>query len=173
MSNIVKYIDLKNHTYYFFDDIINIKNFDLNNVKIDKKSYKNILIYYNGYLTAKDSKYLKSTCVNPLYLIFNKVNGYFEETNESKYLMLVPLNESKEKIKKYKKLWIKIRDLIRSITKNSDDYDENYMKIKFNADDELPLNKMIEILTMTIVVRAVFREIINIIHKMNVCINYK
>ena len=47
------------------------------------------------------------------------------------------------------------------------------MKIKFNADDELPLNKMIEILTMTIVVRAVFREIINIIHKMNVCINYK
>ena len=158
MSNIVKYIDLKNHTYYFFDDIINIKNFDLNNVKIDKKSYKNILIYYNGYLTAKDSKYLKSTCVNPLYLIFNKVNGYFEETNESKYLMLVPLNESKEKIEKYKKLWIKIRDLIRSITKNSDDYDENYMKIKLNADDELPLNKMIEIPTMTIVVRAVFHE---------------
>ena len=173
MSNIDKDIDLKNHTYYFFDDIINIKNFDSNNVKIDKKSYKNILIYYNGYLTAKDSKYLKSNCVNPLYLIFNKVNGYFEETNGNKYLMLVPLNESKEKIEKYKKLWIKIRDLIRSITKNSDDYDENYMKIKFNADDELPLNKMIEILTMTIVVRAVFREIINIIHKMNVCINYK
>ena len=69
MSNIDKDIDLKNHTYYFFDDIINIKNFDSNNVKIDKKSYKNILIYYNGYLTAKDSKYLKSNCVNPLYLI--------------------------------------------------------------------------------------------------------
>ena len=71
--------------------------------------------------------------------------------------MLVPTNESKEKIKKYKELWIKIRDLIRSVTKYSDDYDEHYMKIKFNL-DELLLNKMIEIPTMTIVVRAVFHE---------------
>ena len=48
-----------------------------------------------------------------------------------KYLTLVPTNESKEETKKYEELWIKIRDLIRSITKNSDDYDEKYMKIKF------------------------------------------
>ena len=86
------------------------------------------------------------------------MNGYFEEINENKYLRLVPTNESKEKNKKYEKLWIKIRDLIRSITKNSDDYDENYMKIKFNSDDELSLNKKIEIPTMTTVVRAVFHE---------------
>ena len=45
---------------------------------------------------------------------------------------------------------------IRSITKNSDDYDEKYMKIKFNSDDELPLNKMIEILSMSIFARAIF-----------------
>ena len=57
--------------------------------------------------------------------------------------MVVPTNESEEKIKKYEALWIKIRNLIRSITKNSDDYDEKYMKIKFNSDDELPLNKTI------------------------------
>ena len=63
-----------------------------------------------------------------------------------------------KKNKKYEELWSKIRDLIRSITKNSDDYDEKYMKIKFNSDDELPPNKMIEILTITIVVRAVFHE---------------
>ena len=62
------------------------------------------------------------------------------------------------KIKKYEELWSKIRDLIRSMNKNSDDYDEKYMKIKFNSDDELPLNKTIEIPTMTIVVRAVFHE---------------
>ena len=59
------------------------------------------------------------------------MNGYFEETNGNKYLALLPTNESKEKIKKYKELWIKIRDLIMSVAKNSDDYDENYMKIKF------------------------------------------
>ena len=109
-------------------------------------------------MTIKDSKYIKINSVNPLYLIFNKVNGYFEEINGNKYLTLVPTNENKEKIKKYEELWSKIRDLIRSITKNSDDYDEKYMKIKFNSDDELPLNKMIEIPSMIIVVRAVFHE---------------
>ena len=64
--------------------------------------------------------------------------------------MLVPITESKSKIKKNEELWSKIRDnLIRSITKNSDDYDEKYMKIKFISDDELPLNKIIEIPTIT------------------------
>ena len=60
--------------------------------------------------------------------------------------------------KNYEKLWGKIRDLSTSITKSSDDFDEKYMKIKFNSDDELPLNKTMEIPTMTIVVRAVFHE---------------
>ena len=78
----------------------------------------------------KDSKYAEINSVNSLYFIFNKVNVYFEEINENKYLTLVPINESKEKIKKYEKLWSKIRDLIGLITKNSDDFDEKYMKIK-------------------------------------------
>ena len=62
-------------------------------------------------------KYVKINSVSSLYLIFSKVNGYFEETNKGTYLTLVPTNESKEKNKKYEALWIKIRDLIRSITK--------------------------------------------------------
>ena len=72
--------------------------------------------------------------------------------------MLVPTNESKEKIKKYEELWSKIKDLIRSITKNLDDYDGNYMKIKFNSDDKLHLNKTIEFSSMIIVARAVFHD---------------
>ena len=88
-----------------------------------------------------------------MYLIFRNVNGYF---NKSKYLTLVPTNECKEKVKKYEDSWSKIRDFIRSITKLSDDYDEKYMKFKFNSDDELPLNKTIEIPTITIVDRAIF-----------------
>ena len=68
MSNKVKDISIKNRTYYFFNDIINIENFGSNNVKIDEKSYKNILIYYNGYVTIKE--YVKIYSVNPLYLIF-------------------------------------------------------------------------------------------------------
>ena len=80
----------------------------------------------------KDSKYVKINSVNPLYLIFRKVNGYFEEINGNKYLTLVPTNESKEKIKKYKELRNKIREVIRSLTKNSD-YDEKFMKIKITS----------------------------------------
>ena len=138
--------------------MINIKNFDPNNNKFDEKSYQNILIYYIGYVTIKDSKYIKIYNVNPLYLMFSNMNGYFEGINKSKYLTLAPTNESKEKIKKYEELWSKIRDLSRSVTNNSGDYDEKYMKIKSNSDDELPLNKTIEISQMIIVVRAVFHE---------------
>ena len=61
MSNEVKEIDTKIQTYYFLNDVINIKFFDTNNTEIDEKSYKHILIYYIGYVTIKDS------CVNLLY----------------------------------------------------------------------------------------------------------
>ena len=68
--------------------------------------------------------------------------------------------KKKKKVKKYEELWGKIRDLIGSRTKNSDDYDYNqkYVKIKFDSDDELPLNKAIEIPALTTVARAIFLE---------------
>ena len=72
MSNKINNISIKNHTYYFFHDIINIKIFDSNNIKTDEKSYKNIVIYYIGYVTIKDLKYVKINSVNLLYLIINK-----------------------------------------------------------------------------------------------------
>ena len=92
MSNKVKDISIKNHTYHFFDDIINIKKFDLNNIKY---SYKNILVYYIGYVTIKELKYGKINRVSSLYIIFSKMNRYFEEIIKNKYLTIVPANESK------------------------------------------------------------------------------
>ena len=77
-----------------------MKNFDSDEIKIDEKSYKNIFIYYIGYVMMKDSEYIKINRVNPLYLAFNKVIVYFKEINENKYLVLVPTNESKAKIKR-------------------------------------------------------------------------
>ena len=158
MSNKVKDINIKHRTYYFFNDNIDIENVDLSNIKIDEKSYKNILIYYIRYVKIKE--YVKIYIVDPLYLIFRYLNGYAEEINRNKYLTLNHTNKSKENIKKQEELWIKIRDLIRSITKNSDDYDydKRYIKIKLDSDDEVPLNKTIETLTITIVVRAIFLE---------------
>ena len=110
ISNIVEDINIKSRTYYLFEDIINIKDLDLNKIKIDAKSYKNILIYKNiACVVIRDSMYIKINSVSPLYLIFNKMNDYFEEIDENKYLTLVPDNESKEKIKTSEELWIKIR----------------------------------------------------------------
>ena len=111
-------------------------------------------------MTIKYLKYVKINSVNPLYLIFNKVNDYYEEINTSKYLALISTNESKEKIKKYEELWSKIRNLVSLVTKNSDDYVEKYMKIKFNLDNKLPLNKTIKFPSIIIVVRTVFLKVV-------------
>ena len=63
MSNKFKEIIIKNRTYYFSNDKITIKNLDPNKIKIDEKSYKNILIYYIGYVTVNDLSYAKSSSV--------------------------------------------------------------------------------------------------------------
>ena len=81
----VKQINIKNRTYYFYNDMINLKNFEPNLLKIDRKSYKNIGIYNIGYITIKkidDSENIYS--VNPLYLLVNHANGYIEEKGGNK-----------------------------------------------------------------------------------------
>ena len=119
-----------------------VKNISIN-IKIDEKPYKNILIYYIAYMTIKDSKYVKTNIVNPLYLMLNNMSGYFKKIKNTK---------------KYEKFWIKTRDLIRSVTKKSDDYHEKCVKIKLDSNETLPLIKAIEIPVIVIVVRAIFYE---------------
>ena len=82
MGNINR-INIKSRTHYFFDDIINFKDFDSGLIKIDKKSYKNIGIYYIRYITMTNSDHVKINCVNPLYLVTGEVDGYIKE---NKYL---------------------------------------------------------------------------------------
>ena len=79
----VKQISIKNRTYYFYNDIINLKYFEPNLLKIDKKSYKNIGIYNIGYITIKKiDDYESIYSVNPLYLRIDHANGYIEEKME-------------------------------------------------------------------------------------------
>ena len=76
----VKQINIKNRTYYFYNDMINIKDFEPNLLKIDKKSYKNIDIYYIGYIAIKKiDDYESIYSVNPLYVRINHANGNIEE----------------------------------------------------------------------------------------------
>ena len=84
----VKQIEIKNRTYYFYNDIINLKNFKSNLLRIDKKHYNWINIYYIGYITIKKIHDCKSIySVNPLYLFVNHASGYIEEKNKNKYLI--------------------------------------------------------------------------------------
>ena len=86
----IKQIDIKNRTQYFYNDIIDLKDFDARLLKIDKKSYKNIGIYNIGYITIKKIDDCESIySVNPLYLRVDHVNGYIGEKGVNKYLFLL------------------------------------------------------------------------------------
>ena len=85
MGNINQ-INIKNFTYYFFNDMINIKDFDSTLIQLDKKSYRIIGIYNISYITIKKlDDYENIDNVNPLYLIIGKADGYIEENN-GKYI---------------------------------------------------------------------------------------
>ena len=93
----VKEINVKHRTYYFFNDMINIENLDSNLLKIVKKLYKNIDIYYIGYITIKKiDEYENIHSLNPLYLIIVEVNGLIQEENGSKYLVFDTTDKNKE-----------------------------------------------------------------------------
>ena len=112
----IKQIEIKNRTYYFYNDIINIEEFNSNLLKIDKKSYKDIDIYYIGYITIKKTGDCENIySVNPLHLIIGKVDGYIEKNNGNKYLVFDSTDENKEVLKKYTELWDGIKNEIETI----------------------------------------------------------
>ena len=149
----VKELNIKNQTYYFLGDIIDIKNFHSNLLKIDKKSYKDIDIYYIGYINIKkfgDSENIHS--VNPLYLVIHSATGYFKEKNGEKYLIL-------DSTEKYEEVFSGIKSEIKTINGRKElFYEKNYAKIRVNTDDGLPLNKQLKFPTLTIIIRCVFQN---------------
>ena len=111
-----KQINIKNRTYYFYNDQINLKDFDARLLKIDTKDYNEIDIYYIGYVTIKKiADYNNINSVNPLYLMINEMIGHFEEKNENKYLVLDDVDENKEVLKKYEEVWEGIKKEIETI----------------------------------------------------------
>ena len=122
----IRQINIKNRTYYFYNDQINLKDFDARLLKIDKKDYNEIDIYYVGYVTIKKiGDYNNSNSVNPLYLMIKETIGHFEcnsiecnsvecnsiecnsleEKNKNKYLVLDEIDENKEVLDKYEEVW--------------------------------------------------------------------
>ena len=174
----VKQINIKNRTYYFYNDIINIKNFDANLFKIDKKSYKDIDIYNNGYITKKKiddceniyivnplylfidhtSGYIEEKDLNPLYLNCDHASGYIKENGVNKHLVFDSTDENTELLKKYSDVWNGVKNKIKEVDDSECDYEKDYIKIRFNSDDNLPLNTPLKFHLMTITIRSVFKE---------------
>ena len=152
----VKEINIKNQTYYFFNDMINIKNFHSNLLKIDKKSYKDIDIYYIGYITIKKfGDYESIHSVNLLYLIIHSAAEHFKEKNDEKYLIL-------DSTDKYEEVWSGIRSEIKTLNSGKElFYKKNHAKITkigINTDEDLPLNKPLKFSTLTIIIRCILQE---------------
>ena len=106
-----KQINIKNWTYYFYNDQIDLKDFDARLLKVGKKDYNEIDIYY----IKKIADYNNINSVNPLYLMINQMIGHFEEKNENKYLVLEQIDENKEVLNKYEEVWEAIQKEIETI----------------------------------------------------------
>ena len=89
--------NIKNRTYYFYNDQMNLKDFDASMLKIDKKNYKEIDVDYISYVTFKKIANCNNiNSVSPLYLMVDKMIGHFEKKSWNKYLVLDDVNENKE-----------------------------------------------------------------------------
>ena len=96
--------------------MIHIKNLDPNKINVNVKAYKSIF------------RYTKIDSVNHLFNIIDEIKRRIEESNGNKYLILVSNNDGKDTLKKCEELWDKIRNINKSITNDSGNYDEKYLK---------------------------------------------
>ena len=147
MRNLTE-LSINNQSYYFYNDIVNLKDFHSNLLKIDKKQYKEIDIYYISYITIKkidDCENINS--VNPLYLM---IHSEFKEYDGKKYLVL-------DSTEKYEEVFSGIKKEIETINGGKElVYQKNYGKIDVNADD-VPLYKPLKFPTLLIIIRCVFQ----------------
>ena len=94
-----------------------------------------------------------------MHLIIGKVDGYIKENNRNKYLVFDSTDENKKIFKKYRELWDEIKNEIETTNGGKKaEYSKDFMKIKFNTDDNLPLNKPLKLHLLTIIVRCIFQE---------------
>ena len=154
---VTKQLNIKNRTYYFWNDLINLKDFDPSLLKLDKKSSIDIIIYYIGYVTKKSEYNIDG--VNPLYLLISELGGFVEEKEGSKYLNISLTCNYNDVLVKYAEVCRGIKYQIKKINNGLvGEYAKNYMKIKFDSDDNLPLNKIIKFCVLTIIIRNIFEK---------------
>ena len=148
-----KQLNIKNRSYYFYNDLINVLNFEASNLKLDKKTFKYIDIYYVGYVDKKPDWNINS--VNPLYLIINRVYGSILEKNGNKFLTI---DKGDAVLKKYDQVFSGIKHYIMKVDDTEVVYNSDYKKINVLSGDSLPLDKLIYFPTMTVIIRCIFKQ---------------
>ena len=182
----IRQIKIKNCPDYLFNDnmIVNIKDFDSRALEVKKLPFKGVFslnIYYIKYIPTKSANCASiDTTDNDedfLYLFLDDVERHIEKNNENKYLVFTPTEKNKEALKNYKKIWEETKKQVEVINDDKPiEYRKDFMKIKFESDDDLPLSKTFNVLDMIIVAASVLEKMVNIIHKffyMNARISYK
>ena len=109
-------------------------------------------------VTSQKSDY-KINSVNPLYLLNNRIDGFIAEKEGDKYLNIALTDKNSEVLRKYSEVWNGIKDCTRKINNSElEEYDKYYMKIKFNSQDDIPLNKQLYFPTITVIIRNIFEK---------------
>ena len=127
----------------------------------------NINTCYIGYVTKKPEYNINS--VNPLYLFISELDGFIDEQNSNKYLNITLTDSNNDVLIKYAEVWNGIKNQIKKINNDSVvEYDKDYIKIKFDSDDNLPLNKVLEFHAVIIIIRSLktkFKMEVNVKNK--------
>ena len=133
-------LDIKNRLFTLFAKVVNIVDFNPKRLNIQKEGSGELCIYYIKY--NKD----------PFYLVIDDLKGYFEENNDNKYLTM-----SKSQKMMYTRIWEEIKKVLNEVDEFSN-YDKNYDVISFDNDDILSLNSIINIYSITIIIKSVFKD---------------
>ena len=154
----LRQINIKNRSYHFYNDFIDFDEFDESKIKIDKKDFNDIDIYYLGYeYKKKITECNVINSVNPLYLRIRDTRGQFKKGKDDNVWYLIIFGDA-DILKKFANIWKSIRG---SIEENTDDivqYDKDYTKIKFESNDNLPTYNNNNMHQVTIIIRLVFQK---------------
>ena len=152
-----KEINIKNRTYYFYNDIINLDEFDESKIKVDKKDFNDIDIYYLGYEHKKKiSECNVINSVNPLYLRTVDMNGQFEKGKDDVWYLIISYKD--DVYEKRMDIFESIKNKITEKTRDVVEYDNDYMKIKFESNNIFLADKDMNIRMAIIIVRAIFAQ---------------
>ena len=149
--------NIKNRTYYIYNDIINLDEFNESRIRVDKKDVNDIDIYYHGYEHKKKiSECNVINSVNPLYLKIINMNGRFKKAKDDAWYLVI--SDKDDVYEKLIDIFESIKNKIAEKTWDVVKYDNDYMKIKFESNNIFPTDKDVNIHIATIIIRAIFAK---------------